>query len=192
MMRPFTEYLAELNPKYEFHIRVAGCEAEQLKEKIESALAMYKVESVGSIKRLPIQEHSDFLGMGPCEVHMVEVALRYPTITDQVKHIVAEKLEVSARQVCVRTKREELLHENRPAEPIKAKDGSVLSNPDMETENAHDLVGTQRTESMLKELESRKYEIAAEGETAKTVDMPQGRLSPVGSTKINKPSIKGK
>ena len=193
-MKPFTEYLADINPIYEFIVRVANCEADQLREQIESALTMFKVTEVRAARRLPIQEHADFLGMGPCEVQVFEIKLTYPTISEQIRHIIAEKTGVAVKQVCVRTQREELLHEYKPAEPVKGKDGSILNNPNLDAESAQDLVGTQRTENMLKELQglTRKYDIAAEGETSKSIDMPQGRLSPVGSTKISKPSPKGK
>lgn len=193
-MKPFTEYLADINPIYEFSIRVANCQADKLREQIESALAMYKVVEVRAGRRLPVQEHADFLGMGPCEVQVFEVQLTYPTIGEQIRHLVAEHAGIAAKQVCVRTRREEMLHEYRPAEPVKGKDGSILTNPDLETESAQDLVGDQRSDSMLKELQTltRKYDMAAKGETSKSIDMPQGRLSPVGSTKISKPSPKGK
>ena len=192
-MKAFTEYLAELNRKYEFVVRVANCSTEgSLSENIKGALAQYKVESVGSARRLPIQEHQEFPGLGPCEVHLVEVTVVYPTITDQIRQLIAERLHISAKNVIVRTKLEESQREAKPIEPRKAKDGSIISNPDMETESAHHLVGNQRVDSMLKELQSRKYEFAAKGETAPAVNMPVNTKSPVGSSQNKIPSPKGK
>jgi hypothetical protein len=116
----------------------------------------------------------------------------YPTITDQIRQLIAERLHISAKNVIVRTKLEESQREAKPIEPRKAKDGSIISHPDMETESAHHLVGNQRVDSMLKELQSRKYEFAAKGETASAVNMPVNTKSPVGSSQNKIPSPKGK
>lgn len=192
-MKPFTQYLQEMNKVYEFSIKLAGidCDKDQ-QERLKLALEAYAVESFGSVKRLPIQEHVDFPGCGPLECHMVEVALRYPVVTDQVAQLVAEKLGMPRKHVLVRTKGEEAIM-STVAEPKKAKDGSVLNNPELESEaGAQDLVGDTRKESMLKELETRKYEFAAKPETVKQVKMPQDLVSPVGSKQNKIPSpVKG-
>jgi hypothetical protein len=80
------------------------------------------------------------------------------------------------------------------AEPVKAKDGSVLNNPDLEAaDGAQLLVGEKRKESMLKELESRKYEFAADAPLDKLTKIDQGNTSPVGSRQNTIPNLrKGK
>lgn len=192
-MKPFTQYMFEMDRKYEFVVRIAGCDMnEDMKSKIQHALNMYVVENMGAAKRLPVQEYREFAGMGPCEVHMFEVTLKYPTITPQIRQIVAEKLNIAAKQIVVRTRLEEDNYNFVPAEPSKAKDGSILSNPNLEAESAQAVVGHQRIDSMLKELQSRKFEFAKQSETAKSVDMPQGEKSPVGSNPVKKPTPKGK
>lgn len=190
-MKPFTEFLMETRPKYDFVIRMANCDISDAKAKLESALAMYVVESLSAARRLPIQEHTDFPGQGPCEVNVMEVTLKYPTITDQIKQIIAEKLNIPAKTIVVRTKQEEALREPQPA-PKKDKNGSVLTNPELETESGQSLVGDSRVDSMLKELQSMKHDFAVKPESAKTVNMPQGVKSPVGSNQNKIPSPKGK
>lgn len=190
-MKPFTEFLMDVKPKYEFTIRMANCEAADLKARLESALSIYVVESVSGPKRLPIQEHADFPGKGACEVQVMEVTLKYPTITPQIRQLVAEKLDIPAGMVVVRTKKEEALREPM-ASPTKDKNGSILTNPNLEAESAQELVGASRATGLLKELQSIKMELAAKGETAKSVDMPQGTKSPVGSNQNKIPSPKGK
>ena len=178
----------EIRPLYEFVIRVAGCDLDaDGRQRIESALAMYVVEKIGSARRLPIQEHADFAGMGPCEVHMIDVTVKYPTITEQIRTTVAQALNVPLRSVCVRTRLEEQQREPMPA-PKKAADGSVLTEPGLDAVSAQELVGQQRTESMLKQLQTRQYEFAEKMSKANEKLMPQGTLSPVGSTRNKIPS----
>lgn len=193
-MKPFTQYLQEMNRIYEFSIKLAQCEFDaDAQDRLKLALEAYALESVGKIKRLPIQEHADFPGQGPCECHMVDVAVRYPVVSDQVRQVVAEKLGISAKQVVVRTKGEEELR-NTINEPKKASDGSVLNNSSLEdSDGGQELVGQSRKDSMLKELETRKYEFAAKPEPVKSTEMPMGTTSPVGSKQNKIPSpTKGK
>jgi len=191
-MKPFADYLMTMNPRYEFVVRVAKCDInEDQRNSIQSGLSMYVVKNFGAAKRLPVKEHADFVGLGPCEVHVMEVTLKYPTITDQLRQIVAERLGISASQVVVRTRREDEAHEAAPVEP-KKKSGSILANPELEAESGQDLVGQNRIDSMLKELQSRRQEFAAKTDMAKPVNMPQNTKSPVGSTQNKIPSPKGK
>jgi hypothetical protein len=194
-MKPFAHYLQETNRVFEFCIKIAGCEIDQAAQaKIKSALEAYSVESVGKVKRLPIQEHVDFPGQGPCECHLVEVTVRYPVVSDQIAQVVAEKLGISRKQVIARTRGEEEIRTSVVL-PKKAKDGSVLNNPDLEAaDGGQELVGQSRKDSMLKELETRKYDFAAKTESSGPVDAPKiNPISPVGSKQNTIPSpVKGK
>lgn len=191
-MKQFTEYLMEIDRKYEFAVRLAGCDTmKDLGPRIESALAMYKVESVSSGRRLPIQEHSDFIGCGPCEVQIFEVALRYPTITPQIRQIISDKLNIPAKQVIVRTQLEESQLE--PVDLDRKSSGPLLLNQQLEAESAQPLVGQSRIDSMLKQLQTRRYEIAGKAETAKAMPDSSNTHSPVGSKQNTIPSpVKGK
>ena len=193
-MKTFSQYLIENNRLYEFSIKLAGCEFDSsMQEQLKSALDAYAVESIGKAKRLPIQEHLDFPGLGPCECYIVEVAVRYPVVTDQLVQAISEKVKLPARNIIVRTKgQEELL--TASIDVKKADDGSVLNNPELDdVKGAQDLVGEKRKESMLKELETRKYEFEATSEPTKSIDMPIGNTSPVGTKQNKIPSpIKGK
>lgn len=180
-MKTFTEYFMQLKPKYEFVARIAGCDLnEDMRQSMSSSLEMFVVENMGQPRRLPIKEHTDFLGMGPCHVHIVEFQLKYPTTTDQLRTTIARSLALSNRNVVVRTQLEEQNHDvtNQPPAPRRS---ALLTDPDISAESAQALVGNQRTESMLKELQTRKYEFAAQAESARDQDMPQSTKSPVGS-----------
>lgn len=192
-MKPFTQYLQEMNKVYEFSIRLAGCDVDtKISEQLTTALSAYAVESVGKPRRLPVQEHIDFPTIGPCECHVIEVALKYPTTSDQVLQVVAEKLNLPRNSVLVRTKNEDMLR--TPALPSKKdKNGSVLTQAELEdVPDAQSLVGQQRKDSMLKELVSRKYEFAAKEASEDKTSMPQGTTSPVGSYQNTIPTTKRK
>lgn len=192
-MKPFTQYLQEMNKVYEFSIRLAGCDVDtKISEQLTTALSAYAVESVGKLRRLPVQEHIDFPTIGPCECHVIEVALKYPTTSDQVLQVVAEKLNLPRNSVLVRTKNEDMLR--TPALPSKKdKNGSVLTQAELEdVPDAQSLVGQQRKDSMLKELVSRKYEFAAKEAAPVNTPPPQGTTSPVGSYQNTIPTTKRK
>ena len=193
-MKPFTQYLQELNRDYDFSIKIAGCDfTTEMQARLKSALDIYSLESMGKPKSLPIQEHIDFPGQGPCECNIIDVCVKYPVISDQLAQVVAEKLSIPRKNVIVRTKGQE--EASMPAAgPVKSEDGSILNNPKLEqADGAQELVGELRKESMLKELESRKYEFAATAPKAKEEKISMGNISPVGTKQNKIPSpVKGK
>jgi Fe-S cluster biogenesis protein NfuA len=169
-MKPFTEYLINLKPTYDFVVRIAGCEDfnEDMKKRVQASMDAYVVENFGSVKRLPIKEHADFPSMGACEVCMMEVTLKYPVVTDQLRKVIAESIGLTPSCVMVRTKLEEANFQPIVA-PKKAKDGSVLNNPELAAESGQDLAGQRRVDSMLKDLSTRtrKFEYAAKEKAPK-------------------------
>jgi len=163
-MKSFTDYFTNNQKRYEFTVRLANCDFNNdMKKNMERGLSAYVVETIGAAKRLPITEHSEFPGLGACDVHMFQVAVKYPVVSDQIRQTVAESLKISARQVFVRSIGEEA-NFAKSAEPKKAADGSVLNNPELEAESGQAMVGNSRIESMLKELQTRRYEIAGKAE----------------------------
>lgn len=166
-MKPFTEYFASSLPKYEFTVRIANCDfTNEMKQNMANKLQAYVVENISTAKRLPIKEHAEFPGLGACDVHMLQVSVKYPVVSDQIRQVVAEAIGISAKQVYVRSIGEEANFEPI-AEPKKAKDGSVLSNPDLDATSGQTMVGQSRVDSMLKELQTRRYEIASKAEKGK-------------------------
>lgn len=195
-MKAFTKYLYETHKVFEFCIKLANVDptAETL-AKIKSALETYAVESIGKPKRLPIQEHRDFPQCGPCECHIIDVTVRYPVTVEQLLQTVSERAMINRAYLSVRTKNE---YEQTEAAESRGKDrtGSVLMDPELESDDSGQaVVGQVRKDSMLKELETRKYEFAAKSEAdGRTLnDEPPGTSSPVGSRQNKIPSpVKGK
>ena len=197
-MKPFTQYLYHTQKIYEFRIKLAEVEmSEDNLSRIKNALEAYCVESMGKPRRLPIQEHRDFPKMGPCECHVIDIGLKYPTTTEQLTHIVAERALLEKGRVCVYTKDDFEQQVAINSEAVRTE--PLLTDPTLEDEaGAQALVGQARVGSFLKELEKNKtskYEIAgkekADGTT--TDSLPQGTKSPVGSSQNKIPSpVKGK
>lgn len=197
-MKPFTQYLYHTQKTYEFRIKLAEIElSEDNMARIRNALEAYGVESMGKPKRLPIQAHADFPKLGPCQCHIIDIGLKYPTTTEQLTHIVAERALMDKGRVCVYTKD---AHEQIVASEQLGQDdtGALLDKPELEDEaGAQALVGQARVGSFLKELEKNKvskFEVAgkekADGTTSDS--LPQGNVSPVGSRQNKIPSPKGK
>lgn len=182
-MKAFQSYIAGLNKLYEFKVKIAGVNPKgEVFERIKNALDSYQVETISNPKSLPIQEHRDFPKLGPCECYLIEVALQYPTTPDQLRQLVSSRAMIDPTCVCVYTKNQHE-QEDMVQERIDSQ-GPVLTEPELKTENAQDsagrdLAGLGRISWLLKELESRKYEFAAKGDTKSQTakEIPQNTKS---------------
>lgn len=166
-MKSFSEYFAINKPKYDFTVRLANCNFDSdMKKKMEAGLGAYVVENIGDVRRLPIREHAEFPSLGPCDVHVIQVSVKYPVVSDQLRQRIAESLGIGASTIFVRTVLEEQNFD--PVDPPKkSADGSILNNPDLGGESGQHLVGDKRLGSMIKELETRKYTIAGQDNKGK-------------------------
>lgn len=189
-MKKFQAYFYEAGKLFEFRVKLAGVDPKgEIMESIKNALNAYEVETVGKVKRLPIQEHRDFPKAGACECYIFDVAVRYPTITEQIRQLIIQRAQIPGDKVCVYTQAQMEQEELNASEDSK---GAVLEQEELTAESGQDLVGEKRLTSFLKELETKKHEIEgkekADGKT--TNEIPQGTESPVGSTKVAKPEPK--
>lgn len=185
-MKNFQNYFYEANKLFEFRIKIANCDVtnKEILESIKNAIDAYQIETISEPKRLPIQEHKDFGNLGPCECYVIDVAVKYPTIVEQIRQLVISRAQLNADCVCVYTKNqaENLDMVQERIDVQGAVIGTELDN-NPKAESGQELVGQVRIGSFLKELETRKYEFAAASEaTGKTTaDLPQGTTSPVGT-----------
>lgn len=190
-MQKFQDYFFNAKKPYEFRIKIANMDINKadVMEAIKNALDAYEVETITAPKRLPVQEHRDFGKLGPCEVHVIDVVVNYPTIAEQVRQLVINRAQVPNYCICVETMgqaaNEELVNE-RILSQSEGDDGAILNNPELPTTpGAQEAAGQKRVDSLLKELMaeplSRTYEIAGGTETNKEAALPQGETSPVGS-----------
>lgn len=191
-MKAFQEYLYDSKKKYEFRIKVVGADAldKGAAGRIKQALEAFEVDTITAPRSVPVQEHREFPKMGPCEASIIDVTLTYPTIAPQVRQLVSERAGINAECVCVYTKAGEEYNEEFEAYG-KDHEGALLDEEQLkDVPGGQSLVGPGRLTGLLKELETRKYEVAgsdntiggvanpAHGKT--TNDLPTGDKSPVG------------
>lgn len=183
-MKSFQTYIYELNKPSEFRIKLAGINPTgPVMDSIKNALEAYQLESVSTVKSLPIQEHREFPQWGgPCEAYQFDVKLAYPTTSITVRQLIKERAQINVDWICVRNLLEEEYTEEAEA---RGKDhtGALLDEEELKAdEGGQELAGQSRIGSLLKELESRKFDFAAEGETTGAMPTDKtGDTSPVGT-----------
>ena len=188
-MKPFQTYIFELSKPSEFRIKLAGINPTgEVMDRIKNALEAYQLESVSAVKSLPIQEHREFPQWGgPCEAYQFDVKLAYPTTSIAVRQVIRERAQLNPDWICVRNLNESIDTEEAEA---RGKDhtGALLDEEELKADaGGQELAGQARIGSLLKELESRKFDFAQDSkEAGKTTDAdPMGDTSPMG-TKQNK------
>ena len=201
MIKNFQSYYFESGKLFEFKIKIANCTVtNDIIDSIKNAIDAYQIETISKPKSLPIQEHREFGKLGPCECVIIDVAVRYPTICEQIRQLVINRAQINASCVYVYTN-DQYLHEQEVEARIVSQgaDGPIIENPELKSEpGAQDLVGQGRIASLIKELSAHQklntvYEIngddtnadkvfqSKKGETTNTA--PMGDKSPVGSNK---------
>jgi len=157
-MKPFTAYLRDLHRNYDFKVKIAGDLPENMKEHITLALSQYKVEKCSAGKRLPIAEtHLDFPTLKNQNVTIFDVTTSYPTTSQMVRNLLADKLKTNFEFVKVRSLQEdqemEINHEHdAPTEEAR------LNQHEMEfTPGGQDMVGEKQKMALLKELNKQKH-----------------------------------
>lgn len=186
-MKSLHAYIAERNTNYEFRIKIAKQNPNDIMEEIKNALDAYELVSVTNPKSLPIQEHRDFPKWGACECWQFEATLAYPTTAPQVAQLLRSRTGMLAEWVCVYNKQQ--ADDNDAFEAYgKDHEGALLTDHNLkDVPGAQDLVGEKRAaglrSALIKELDDTLKE--AEGEKTKsaqtTNQLPQGNKSPVGS-----------
>lgn len=190
-MKPFQSYIFELNKPYEFRIKMATINPKNVMEQIKNALDTWQLESVSAVKSLPIQEHREFPQWGPCECWTFDVKVAYPTNSVQIRQTIKERAQLNPDWICVRN-----LNEANDTDEAEARgkdhEGALLDETELKADpEGQALAGQARIGSLLKELESRKFEFAAEGDkTGVMATDKTGDTSPIG-THQNKMYKKG-
>jgi len=199
-LKPFQTYIFELSKPSEFRIKLAGINpAGETMAKIKSALETYQVESVSAVKSLPIQEHKEFPQWGgACECWQFDIKLAYPTTNIAIMQLLKERAQLNPNWINVRN-----LHEAEYTEEAEMRGSlnpnkgvAILDTDTLEDQpGAQELVGQKRNISLMKELESRKFDFAKDSnESGKTTnDAPVGEKGPLSNqNKIyRKPGSKG-
>ena len=186
-MKNLMQYITEDKQTYDFKIKIACLEVNNdMLDRIEHALDTFEIASMSKPKNLPIVEKNlDFPAFGNCEVSLILVSLNYPCTDEQIREALNHQARLPLENIRVIPKNqpEELLRDkaeedeksNKKYEPILTKELEEVSG-------GQPLVGMQRVENLLKELETRRVELAAKDKTATgktTNSIPQYSNSPV-------------
>ena len=191
-MKPFQGYIYELSRPYEFRVKMATIDPKSVMEDIKNALNAWQLESVSAVKSLPIQEHREFPQWGPCECWTFDVKVAYPTNNVQIRQALKERARLNPDWIVVRNLHEAEYTDEAEAPNADAAKGALLQQEDLGgSTEGQSLVGQNRIGSLLKELESRKYDIAGTDTTVggdkqssygkTTNQIAQGNVDPVGS-----------
>lgn len=181
-MKPFQTYIAELNTPYEFRIKMATVNPNDVMDRIKNALETYQLESVSAVKSIPIQEHKEFPQWGPCECWTFDIKVAYPVTVPQIRQTIKERAQLNPDWISVRNLNEAEFNDEAEA-CGKDHKGALLDETELQdAPGAQELAGQSRIGSLLKELESRKFEFAATGETTGCMsEEATGTTSPVGT-----------
>ncbi|CAB4129077.1 hypothetical protein UFOVP112_175 [uncultured Caudovirales phage] len=182
-MKPFQSYIFEINKPYEFRIKLATVNPTgDVMDRIKSALDTYQLESVSAVKSIPIQEHKEFPQWGPCECWQFDIKVAYPVTVPQIRQTIKERAQLNPDWICVRNLGEAVDTDEQEAHG-KDHEGALLDETELkDAQGAQELAGQSRIGSLLKELESRKFDFAASGETTGAMTSEDvGTTSPVGT-----------
>ena len=163
-MKTFAEFLIESSKTYEFRVKVACDCSDEHMERFENQLERFGLESISKPKRTPIQEQpAGFAStVKNTEVSIIDVETNYPAAPHQITAMAQEVFGVPESHVVTVNKNspEELARE----EAADAKEGEYepIVGTEYEEEKQEDVFGDKYNENMLKELETRKYEIATD------------------------------
>ena len=194
MMKPFQTYIAELNKPYEFRIKLATVNPKgEVMERIKAALETYQLESISAVKSLPIQEHREFPQWGPCECWTFDIKVAYPTTVPAIRQTIKERAQLNPDWINVRTLGEAVDTDEAEARG-KDNTGALLDETELKAdEGGQEMAGQLRIGSLIKELESRKFDFAATEKTTGVMSTESvGTTSPVGTNQNKVYKAKGK
>ena len=192
-MKTFTQYLTESQQTYSYRVKIAGgCDKDKLKE-LEDRLAKFDLIKMSNPTVTPVtQDPLDFPGIKNMEVCIFEIELDYPAGQQELFQMIENTLNIPKGNVKIVTKHFADSWDNNEG-TIPNEDPSMLENDyPADTKEQKEASKIYADPSLSVPDTSIEYEIAG-GETPEaqtTNDLPQGKLSPMGSTKNKIPQVK--
>lgn len=183
-MKSLANYIMEGEKTYEFKIKIADLEVNnEVLDRIEHALSGFGVKQLTKPKALPITAtNRDFPSRANCQVTLLIASLTYPCTDEQIRANLGSqgRLPLASIVVTPKNQPEEI---RRDEEDETTDNKKALLTTDLENvSGGQPLVGTQRLDSFIKELNTRKYEFAGDTNKAQPslADQPQNNVSPTG------------
>jgi hypothetical protein len=192
-MKNLASYLVESEKTYDFKIKIAGIEMNNdALDRLEHSLKGFDVAKISKATRLPMcDKPMDFPSFGPVEVSIITASLKYPCTDEQVRVALGSQGRFPLANVVVVSKNspEELRRDEESSAASKDEPKNKKSKLESEiekVESGQPLVGMQKVESLMKELESARKQKQEFAKTEKvdsksTNDLPQNNKSPSGS-----------
>jgi hypothetical protein len=191
-MKSLHQYLTESRKIFKFKIKLAVEPTSELLTRIEKALGKFDLVSLSKPKRTPVQAHpTHFSGLQNTETWSMDAEVNYPTRPEEIKSAV-QNLGVADSHIVVMTADGEMQDEivqsivtdNEKNSPLLLRE---LEKGAKETNNDYAKQGEKTVQNSL----TGKINVPNAPKKAETTnDLPQGKTSPLGSTKIHKPEPK--
>lgn len=182
--RSFMECLLESAKLYRFNLSIAADLSKEQLERMETALARYKVEKITEPKRLPIQRNFlYFPQLGATEICHIDIVLHYPATTPEITQDIMRATGLPESHVLVRT-------DSQAADALPVPQQDDTKNKTASTATANNFGTDSQVANLLKELESMAFKYASPNKEKMTTtnDLPQGTKSPMGSVSTKKDS----
>lgn len=164
IMKSFVEYLLESNQPYEFRFKIAGELSDDCISRIESRLDKHGLESMSKPKRTPIQEQPAGFAQDikNTEVNIIDVSTNYPTTPHQLLAMLTDTCGLPESHIVVINKNDPEEVAREAASKEKESEYEPIMGSEYPEEKQDEVFGDKYNENMLKELETRKFEIAKE------------------------------
>ena len=192
-MKNFKQYLTESVKEYSYRIKFAGLDKDADMNHLEKALEKYSVSSMSKPKVTPIQQHPmDFQNLDNLDVTIVDLVTAYPASLNELRLYVAHHMGLPEGNVLVFSGDHQEEIEREEAATQKEKPYKSLLTSPYEKVKKEDLYGTKYNEKLVKDEKKKSpkqtYAAKGDGKAETTNDLPQGKMSPVGSTVVKKPT----
>lgn len=168
-MKSFSQYLYESKQTYDFKIKIVGDLPEKFDHTLRSSLEKYSClsmdKSTTPVQKLPL----DFPEYANANVHIYEVCLEYPCVSNILRNYVSEVSGIPESRVVVRTEYDpteeyQKMMDDKDSPAAHAKNGKydiMLMDPEMGSaesdKDAQNMVGEKHMMNFLKELNKQKH-----------------------------------
>jgi len=166
-MKSFSQYHYESKQYYDFKIKIVGDLPEKFDQTLRSSLEKYSCVSMDKsttpVQKVPL----DFPEYESSVVHIYEVSLEYPCVSNVLRNYVSEATNIPDSRIVVRTEydpteeyQKMMADKDNPA--AYAKNGKydiMLMHPDMgdAESDAQKMVGEKHMMTFLKELNKETH-----------------------------------
>ena len=191
-MKSLRTYLTEDRKIYCFKIKLAIEPTDALLDRMEKTLGRFGLASLSKPKRTPVQSTpTHFRELKNTEVWSLDAEFQYPATAEEVKNAIYS-LGVAEKYILVMNKeQDDLVAADAERIEMVAKDSPTLLKDFESTKQKTNDEYAKETEKTVQNAVTGKIKVPNAPPKAQTTnDLPQGRVSPVGSTKMFKPEPK--